>query len=134
MKTKTIWHRLPALALCLVLLVSLFPGRVQAAPPENSDLTVSGLEEDLSMTVSAYQIITVSFENGQPEAPMYSWNPAIADWVRTNYSTYIESDGSVSAVFAWNQNGPHLPQKAGIRSRRRNSQFPSHGCPQRASQ
>ena len=59
---------------------------------------------DAGTNVQAYQIIIVNVDNpaAQPEYPMYTWAPAVQDWVRTNYSAYIGSDGdnTVQNVFA----------------------------------
>ncbi len=40
--------------------------------------------------------------NGQPAEPEYTWDSAVASWVRTNYPTYIgsDTDNSVKKPFS----------------------------------
>lgn len=96
------WARLTTLCLTLLLAVGIMGTTAWAAPiaADTGSITVSGVEDDV--TVSAYQVMTVNFdyENQQPIAPVYFWKSGeVAAWVQTNYSSYIGDDGSVAEAF-----------------------------------
>lgn len=92
--------------LTAVLSVSLtaFAADGELTSDTKGDFSVSGLEDNV--TVSAYQIITVNIDDTshQPESPMYTWVDGVAEWLRMNenetYKDYIdEDDNSVTDAF-----------------------------------
>lgn len=98
MKTKhgNKWFsKLIALCLAVVMVMSLgMTVSAANAVPQTGDFTVGGFEENAdSITVSAYQIITVNLDaEGQPQNPMYKWADSVAAWVTENYSDYIDNE------------------------------------------
>ena len=64
-----------------------------------STITVSGLEA--GVTAYLYQLTTVNYnyDADQPEDPQYVWVDELQDWISSNFSSYINSDGSVSEDF-----------------------------------
>lgn len=105
-KKRGIWAKLMALCLTLLLAVGVFGTTVSAAikAGDTGEITVTGVEDsDVEVSVSAYQVMTVKFDftNQQPVEPVYGWKDEVADWVRTNYSTYIgkAGDNSVKEAF-----------------------------------
>lgn len=106
-KKHGIWAKLMALCLTLLLAVGVFGTTVSAAIQQDATgtITVTGVEDNgVTVSVSAYQVMTVNFNiaNQQPEEPVYSWTPEVADWVRANYPDYIgtEEDDSVKEAFS----------------------------------
>lgn len=94
-----------ALTLCLALLmaISLFSTTVFAiGQDEKGTITVSGVEA--GVTVSAYRLMDVAYDYtaNQPVEPVYTWTNEVANWVRTNYSSYIGvgTDNSVQKAFS----------------------------------
>lgn len=105
-KKRGIWAKLMALCLTLLLAVGVCGTTVSAAIGDDDTgyITVTGVEDNgVKVTVNAYQVMTVNFNttSQQPEEPVYGWKDEVADWVRTNYSTYIGTagDNSVKEAF-----------------------------------
>ena len=89
------------MAVCLMLVMMLSAGiSVSAALTTNStaSITISGIETDENDkgigTLSVYKVIDVNVNNNQPKAPVYTWNTAVAGWVKQNFSSYIDVDNS----------------------------------------
>ena len=91
------------MAVCLMLVMMLSAGiSVSAAPPLTSEstasITISGIETDEKGngigTLSVYKVIDVNVNNNQPKAPVYTWNDAVAGWVKQNFNSYIDVDNS----------------------------------------
>lgn len=66
---------------------------------DTGTITVNNLEDNAEVNI--YKIIDVNWVGDQPKEPMYIWNDQVADYIRTNYSTYIgiDRDNSVQDVF-----------------------------------
>lgn len=107
-KRKSVFSKFLALCFVLtaVLSVSLtaFAADGELTSDTKGDFSVSGLEDNV--TVSAYQIITVNIDDAshQPESPMYTWVDGVAEWLKMNenetYKGYInEADNSVTDAF-----------------------------------
>lgn len=103
---KRNWQKLAALALAFALALALaLPAWADPAPlignTDRGTITLSNLEP--GATATAYQVIAVNYdyEADVPEEPVYSWTSAVADWVRTNHSTYIGAgtDNSVQKAY-----------------------------------
>lgn len=99
------------LALCLAAVLAMAMQLTAFAAGltsgQKGSFTVTGLEE--GVTVSAYPIITVNIddESGQPENPMYTWNAAVAGWMKTNgYGDYVGEDNAVKDSFNTTQGNP----------------------------
>ena len=94
---------LVALAVATALTVGLGVGvtQAQAIDDDSGTIEVTGLESGVSVT--AYQVIDVNYDFGsadQPVDPVYVWDSAVASWVGTYYSSYIDtSDSSVTSTF-----------------------------------
>lgn len=94
---------LVALAVATALTVGLGVGvtQAQAISDNSGTIEVTGLESGVSVT--AYQVIDVNYDfesADQPVDPVYVWDSAVASWVSTNYSSYIDtSDNSVTSTF-----------------------------------
>lgn len=86
-----------ALALMLCLSLPVWAVGTQIAQNSTASITVSGIKEpaDTTVTVSVYQLMTVNVNDAaeQPQDPVYTWVDEVADWVRTNYSSYIGKAG-----------------------------------------
>lgn len=89
------------MAFCLMFVMMLSAGiSVSAALTTNStaSITISGIETDENGngigTLSVYRVINVNVNNNQPEAPVYTWDDAVAEWVNQNFSSYIDVDNS----------------------------------------
>lgn len=111
-KRKSMLSKLLALcfALTAVLSVSLtaFAGEAEGGlvGTDTGSFSVSlpESEQTTSVTVMAYQIITVNIDDAshQPENPMYTWVESVAAWLKDNttYKAYIdEDDNSVTDAF-----------------------------------
>lgn len=89
------------MAVCLMLVMMLSAGiSVSAALTSEStaSITISGIETDENGngigTLSVYRVINVNVNNNQPEAPVYTWDTAVAGWVNQNFSSYIDVNNS----------------------------------------
>ena len=65
------------------------------------NITISNLAEDgetVDVTAKAYKIIDVNYDYAadQPESPEFTWNSAIAAWVKANYPEYIGNGNIVT--------------------------------------
>ena len=98
------------MAVCLMLVMMLSAGiSVSAAPPLTSEstasITISGIETDDSGhgigTLNAYRVIKVNVNNNQPQAPVYTWNDAVAEWVSRNFRSYIDINNSNAVTDAF---------------------------------
>lgn len=113
-KRKSMLSKLLALcfALTAVLSVSLtaFAGEAEGGLVEKDtgsfSVSLPESEQTTSVTVTAYQIITVNIDDAshQPENPMYTWGESVAEWLKNNaneeYKTYINAeDNSVTENF-----------------------------------
>lgn len=110
-RTKKIVSRLIALGLTLVMVLSLTTLRAFAAgtavtsAEASGSVTIQGSANDNGASVNLYKIIDVNVasvgENQvQPTDPVYIWNSNVAQWVKTNYSTYINTtDNGVNSAF-----------------------------------
>lgn len=106
-KKRGIWAKLMALCLTLLLAVGVFGTTVSAAiqDGDTGEIKVTGVEDNgVAVSVRAYQVMTVNFNttSQQPDEPVYGWKDKVANWVRTNYSTYIGTagDNSVKEAFS----------------------------------
>ena len=95
------------LAMCLAAVMMLSMGITASAENISSTtkrtFNVTGFDTnpDLTLTVTAYQIITVNIDDaaGQPEYPMYTWAGPVAKWLTDNkYSIYVDSKLGTNAV------------------------------------
>ena len=90
------------MAVCLMLVMVLSTGMAVSAAQLTSEstasITISGIETDDSGdgigTLNAYRVINVNVNNNQPQAPVYKWDTAVAEWVNQNFSSYIDVDNS----------------------------------------
>lgn len=111
-QTRKIGSRLMALGLTLVMALSLTAlgafaaGTTVTGADAKASVTVQGSANDEGATVNLYKLIDMNWtpvgENQvQPQNPVYVWNSAVAQWVRTNHSTYIGTgtDNTVTTAF-----------------------------------
>lgn len=101
MKKKSMFSKMLAVCLALVFALSMSVTAFAAiTPDETGSFTVTGLDTDPAPSVSAYQIITVNVDaNGQPSYPMYTWNAAVAEWLKANsYAAYVNDNLGTNAV------------------------------------
>ena len=90
------------MAVCLMLVMVFSMGMAVSAAPLTPDaedsITISGIETDGSGngigTLNAYRVINVNVNNNQPQAPVYTWDDAVAEWVSDNFSSYIDGRNS----------------------------------------
>lgn len=102
-KKKRFWAGITSLCLTLLMALGLFGTAAFAAPiQENSgQITVTGVED--GVLVSAYHVLDVNFDYTSQEAkdPLYVWSGEVQNWVKTNYSSYIDAgDSSVTEAFS----------------------------------
>lgn len=97
------------MAVCLMLVMVLSMGMAVSAAPLTPDaedsITISGIETDNSGngigTLNAYRVINVNVNNNQPQAPVYTWNGAVAEWVSRNFRSYIDINNSNAVTDAF---------------------------------
>ena len=97
------------MAVCLMLVMVLSMGMAVSAAPLTPDavdsITISGIETDDSGhgigTLNAYRVINVNVNNNQPQAPVYTWDGAVAEWVSRNFSSYIDINNSNAVTDAF---------------------------------
>lgn len=99
------------MAVCLMLVMMLSAGISVSAAPRTSDstasITISGIEttdpEGYGIgTINAYRVINVNVsDNNQPQAPVYTWDDAVADWVSRNFRSYIDVENSNAVTDAF---------------------------------
>lgn len=90
------------MAVCLMLVMVLSMGMAVSAAPLTPDaedsITISGIETDDSGngigTLNAYRVINVNVNKNQPQAPVYTWDGAVAEWVSRNFRSYIDINNS----------------------------------------
>lgn len=99
MKKKSITSLVAAL--CLILTMVFMMGTdVSAAINQNSTQTVTVTDLKANSTVSAYRVITLNVTaDGGLASPLYQWTEGVRNWVRTNYSSYIDAQGNVTEAF-----------------------------------
>ena len=97
------------MAVCLMLVMMLSAGISVSAAPLTSESTasikISGIETDDSGhgigTLNAYRVINVNVNNNQPQAPVYKWDDAVAEWVSKNFRSYIDINNSNAVTDAF---------------------------------
>ena len=97
------------MAVCLMLVMVLSMGMAVSAAPLTPDaedsITISGIETDDSGngigTLNAYRVINVNVNKNQPQAPVYTWDGAVAEWVSRNFRSYIDIDNSNAVTDAF---------------------------------
>ncbi len=87
-----------ALALCLALPALAAEPRLGAG--DTGTITLSGMEDGAEAT--AYKVIDVRYDYtaDSPEEPAYYWATEAAEWVETNFSTYIGVNGEVTKAYS----------------------------------
>lgn len=96
-----------AVAIATAATVGGFGFASSASALERTDtgsITVSNLAdagESVDVTAKAYKIIDVNYDydTDQPETPEFTWNSAIAGWVKTNFPKYIGANNSVTEEY-----------------------------------
>lgn len=106
MKTKlrnTWFSKLMALCLAVVMMLSMgITSFAAITPNQTANIVVNNL--DANTVVTAYKVIDVNVnDNGQPEEPMYTWDSAVAAWLKTQtaagYDIYVDANGNVTETF-----------------------------------
>lgn len=101
MKKKSKLSKVLAICLAMVMVLSMSVPVLALSSTDTGTITVNNLDTERQVSVSAYQIITVNVDNtsGQPTYPMYTWNSAVAAWMRTNgFTSYINDTLGTNAV------------------------------------
>ena len=102
MKGTTKTQRIISVILTLLMAVSLLSVNAFALKgTDTGTITVENAEQ--GVTVTAYRLMKANVNtNGQPAEPEYTWDSAVASWVRTNHPTYIgsDTDNSVKKPFS----------------------------------
>lgn len=100
MKKRSQIAKVLALCLAMVMMLSMSITSFAAiTPDQTANIVVNDLDE--GTTVTAYKVIDVNVnDNGQPEEPMYTWDPAVAEWLKTaGYDAYVDANGDVTETF-----------------------------------
>ena len=103
MKKRSKIAKVLALCLAMVMMLSMSITSFAAINPnQTANIVVNDLDE--GTTVTAYKVIDVNVNaNGQPEEPMYTWDSAVAAWLRTqtaaSYDAYVDANGNVTETF-----------------------------------
>lgn len=81
---------------CLLVLATIVvaPKVLATISGTTGKIVVQGLEEDKVLTATAYQLMTVNIENGQPKEPVYTWDSKVAAWLRANDYEEFVVDGT----------------------------------------
>lgn len=105
---KTMFSRL--LAFCLALALTVAMGTSAFAAPitsadQTGSITIQGIETDAGLDLNIYKIIDVNMDadSVQPKEPVYTWNAAVAEWVNTNYTAYIDANNGNAVTKAFSQ-------------------------------
>lgn len=88
------------LALAMILGMTVTVSAIEST--DTGTIRVTGAEPGVSVTAYRLMDVNYDFDNAdQPVDPVYEWVDALADWVRTNYPTYIgQADNSVQEAFS----------------------------------
>ena len=88
------------LALAMILGMTVTVSAIEST--DTGTIRVIGAEPGVSVTAYRLMDVNYDFDNAdQPVDPVYEWVDALADWVRTNYPTYIgQADNSVQEAFS----------------------------------
>lgn len=88
------------LALAMILGMTVTVSAIEST--DTGTIQVIGAEPGVSVTAYRLMDVNYDFDNAdQPVDPVYEWVDALADWVRTNYPTYIgQADNSVQEAFS----------------------------------
>ncbi len=101
-KRQTLWSKLIALGLVVVLTMAMGINVFAVQSTDTASFTVNGFDENQEVTVTAYQIITVNVNDDteEPSYPMYTWNSNVATWLKANdsYSSYVDDSLGENAV------------------------------------
>lgn len=106
---KKLMSRIMAVCLMLVMVLStgMAVSAVELTPGAKDSITISGIEttdpEGYGIgTINAYRVINVNVsDNNQPQAPVYTWDDAVADWVSRNFRSYIDINNSNAVTDAF---------------------------------
>ena len=106
---KKLMSRIMAVCLMLVMVLStgMAVSAVELTPGAKDSITISGIEttdpEGYGIgTINAYRVINVNVsDNNQPQAPVYTWDNAVADWVSRNFRSYIDINNSNAVTDAF---------------------------------
>lgn len=93
MKARRVLSKMTALCLVLLMVVSaLSTAAFAISNTERGTISVSGVENDV--TVSAYRLMDVNydFDKNQPVDPVYRWVASVQTWVDTNYPAYSDAN------------------------------------------
>ena len=86
----------------IIVMANVMPVFASISSSANkSSITITGLEA--GVTAYIYQLTTVNYNYvaDQPYDPEYVWDETLLDWLKENYSSYIDDDGeSVSSSFS----------------------------------
>lgn len=103
---KNMCSRLLAFCLALALTVAMGTSAFAAITKDTAaTITVNGIESDAGATVNLYKLISVNFntDSQQPEEPVYTWESAVADWLKSSgseaYAGYVDENGNVTDTY-----------------------------------
>lgn len=99
---NSMMKRLVALCLAVVFVLSMSMNAfAQINADSKGTVTVTGEESDNGAKLNAYKIIDINFDTNtqQLKEPVYTWNDAVATWVKGNYSKYINDDNTVTEEY-----------------------------------
>lgn len=100
MDIKKLVSKFVATGIAMILALIMCIPALAISPDATGVITISGLEK--GVTVKAYKIIETNIDitSGQPKDPVYKWignidtPTTVAGWVKSNYSSYIETNGN----------------------------------------
>ena len=95
-------RKVTALFLALAMILGMSVSVSAIGSTDTGTIRVTGAEAGVSVTAYRLMDVNYDFDNAdQPVDPVYEWVDALADWVRTNYPTYIgQADNSVQEAFS----------------------------------
>ena len=105
-RQKSLFAKVLALCLTLALAISMAVptfGKTIQSNDEKGTVFVNGLESDEGESVNLYKLIDVHFNAAlqQPEEPVYTWIGQVANWVKTNYPAYIDTQNQNAVTKAF---------------------------------
>lgn len=93
---KNLIKNLIIVCLLVIATIMVVPNVLAEFGDANNTLTVNGLEAGQNVNVNLYRIMTVNIENNQPKAPVYSWVPSVATWLKNNgYKDFVVENTNV---------------------------------------
>ena len=99
MKSKKIVSIIASLCLMLTCFISFGTNIYALTEDERQTVTVTGFKAGEETTVKVYKVGNVELDGDVVAIDSLTWSDEVKEWVRTNYSNYIEGDNLITKGF-----------------------------------